>query len=119
VADVRPSLGRQIRKLRRQQKLTQEALAERSGLSYKYIGEVERGSGNATVVALGAIAEALGVSIAGLFTDTATAAQGVRVVTLSDYSVLREAHDSLEQVLRHFDSRSGTDETALPKEPQK
>jgi XRE family aerobic/anaerobic benzoate catabolism transcriptional regulator len=46
--------------------LTQDALAERAGLSQKYLGEVERGIGNITVELLGRVAVALEVSQASL-----------------------------------------------------
>jgi len=39
--------------------LTQEQLAEKAGLSYKYVGEVERGQENISLDALVRIANAL------------------------------------------------------------
>ena len=36
-------LGKRIRVLRKKRKLTQEKLAERAGLHFKYLGEIERG----------------------------------------------------------------------------
>jgi transcriptional regulator with XRE-family HTH domain len=35
-------LGRRIKALRLRQELTQEALGERAGLNYKYLGGIER-----------------------------------------------------------------------------
>jgi len=47
--------------------MSQERLAARAGLSYKFVGEVERGSGNPTVDTLAALAGALETDIADLF----------------------------------------------------
>ena len=41
--------------------MTQEELAERAGLSARYVGAIERGDVSASITVLGQIAEALGV----------------------------------------------------------
>ena len=41
--------------------MTQKELAERAGLSARYVGAIERGDVSASVTVLGQIAEALGV----------------------------------------------------------
>jgi XRE family transcriptional regulator, regulator of sulfur utilization len=46
--------------------LSQEKLAEKADLSYKYVGEVERGQENVSLDALFRIATALKVSLADL-----------------------------------------------------
>ncbi len=58
-----------MRALRRERQFTQETLAEQAGLSYKFIGEIERGLGNPTVDTLVALATALNVGVADLFTS--------------------------------------------------
>lgn len=60
------SFGSALRQARIRQKLTQEGLAERSGLSYKFIGEVERGKGNPTLTTMARLADALGEDLATL-----------------------------------------------------
>ncbi len=62
-------VGEQIRKLRKLKGLTQERLAERSGLSYSYVSDVERGTRNISLESLGKIISALGVKPAQLFED--------------------------------------------------
>ena len=46
---------------RKRHDLTQEELAERAGLSTRYVGAIERGDVSASVTVLGQIAEALGI----------------------------------------------------------
>lgn len=64
--DVRARFGTALREWRIRQQLTQEQLAERSGLSYKFIGEVERGRGNPTLKTIARLAGALGLGIGDL-----------------------------------------------------
>jgi transcriptional regulator with XRE-family HTH domain len=54
-------LGRRIKALRLRQNLTQEALGERAGLNYKYLGAIERGERNPSLKQLLKIAQALKV----------------------------------------------------------
>ncbi|BBI30756.1 helix-turn-helix domain-containing protein [Cohnella abietis] len=60
-------LGKRIRQLRRERKLSQEELGERSKLHTNYIGQVERGEKNLTVQTLEKIARGLNVSLEQLF----------------------------------------------------
>lgn len=69
VNDIGVRLGAALRACRARQRLTQEELAERSGLSYKFIGEVERGKANPTVKTVARLADALEVGVATLFAD--------------------------------------------------
>ena len=64
--DLRGPVGARVRQLRRVRRLTQEQLAERAGLSHKFLGEVERGRGNPTLTTLAALSDALGVQLADL-----------------------------------------------------
>jgi len=50
-----------LRRKRHDRHMTQEELAERAGLSARYVGAIERGDVSASVTVLGQIAEALGV----------------------------------------------------------
>lgn len=60
--DMRKLVGRNLNRIRKERGLTQEQLAERSGLSQQYLSGLERGRRNPTVVTLFEIASALGVS---------------------------------------------------------
>ncbi|WP_339275343.1 helix-turn-helix transcriptional regulator [Paenibacillus sp. FSL W8-0426] len=60
-------IGVRIRQLRKQQNISQDILAERSGLHNNYIGQVERGEKNITIESLNKIATGLNVSFEELF----------------------------------------------------
>ena len=64
---IRKKLGEKIRQLRKLRELTQEQLGEKSGISYKFIGEVERGTVNPSLDSLIGIAQALTVNVKDLF----------------------------------------------------
>ena len=57
-----------MRKLRADQGVSQERLAERAGLHAKYVSRVENRSVNLTLASLVALADALGVDVQTLFT---------------------------------------------------
>lgn len=67
---VKISIGRRIRELRRQQNLTQEALAEKAHINVAYLGAAERGQANPTIDILASIAYALDVDISTFFHET-------------------------------------------------
>jgi XRE family transcriptional regulator, regulator of sulfur utilization len=63
---VRKVLGPRLRALRKQRALSQERLGKRSGLSGKFIGEVERGEKSISLNSLYHVAVALGVPLRDL-----------------------------------------------------
>jgi transcriptional regulator with XRE-family HTH domain len=66
VLSYRRTVGQNIRNYRKQAFLSQEQLAERADLSYKYVGEVERAQENISLDALFRIAKALKVTVEDL-----------------------------------------------------
>lgn len=60
-------LGARVKLLRRERRLTQEELAERAGLTSKFVGEVERAESNPSAASLARMAGALSVSMGDLF----------------------------------------------------
>jgi len=60
--DMRKLVGRNVRRIRNKQGLTQEKFAEISGFSQQYISSLEQGRRNPTVVTVYELATALGVS---------------------------------------------------------
>ena len=65
------ALGQTVRRLRREADLTQEELAARAGISANYVGEIERGECNPSVLVMFAVARGLGVEPAALWSDAA------------------------------------------------
>lgn len=65
--DPKLAFGRQVALLRREAGLSQEALAFESGLARSYLGGVERGQRNVSLVNICRIASALKVGPARLF----------------------------------------------------
>ena len=66
MTDVRKSFGKHLRKIRVEQNLTQEALAEKAGLHYTYVGQIERGLRNPSLVNLKKLAKALDIPFSKL-----------------------------------------------------
>ncbi len=75
VRHVRKFLGQRLRALRKQRGLSQERLGERSQLSGKFIGEVERGEKSISIDSLYRVSVALEVPLRDL-TDVRTDKQG-------------------------------------------
>ena len=65
------TFGKRIADLRKERKMTQEELAERSGFSQQYISGLERGNRNPTIVSIYELGQALGVSHEQLVAATA------------------------------------------------
>lgn len=100
-------VGRRIRELRKARGMTQQQLAERSGLNEKYLGVVERTGENLTLRSIQRIAKALSVPIANLFTgepernDKEVVPEFVRVLLEEgNLGKLRKLRVFLEQILQ-------------------
>lgn len=65
-ANIRLLFGRRVRALRRLRGFTQEELGERSDVSGKLVGQIERGDGNPTLEVIAGLAAALSVEPAAL-----------------------------------------------------
>lgn len=63
------ALGKNVRKFREQKKLTQETLAERSGLDPSYISGIERAVRNPSMLSLAKLAKGLGNTPAEICCD--------------------------------------------------
>ena len=59
--EIRQRLGRNLRRLRGQKGLSQEAFAHEAGIHRTYISDIERGARNPTITVVEKIALALGV----------------------------------------------------------
>lgn len=61
------AFGRKIRAIRKEQGLSQEALAARANLDRSYLGHIERGEKNVTLTKIYQVADALGINPKELF----------------------------------------------------
>jgi transcriptional regulator with XRE-family HTH domain len=64
--DVAKRFGQRIRKLRAEQKLSQEALAAKADIDRAFLSGIERGVENPTLFTIQAIADALETSVGNL-----------------------------------------------------
>ena len=77
------AFGENLKRLRKQRRLTQESLGELTGINYKYIGEIERGEKNPTAVIIYKISKALQVPVSEIFSleeDTSEIAERIKTV---------------------------------------
>ncbi|ASA24926.1 helix-turn-helix domain-containing protein [Paenibacillus donghaensis] len=94
MSDVVKRVGDRIRRLRKDKGLSQEQLAELSGLHTNYVGQVERGEKNLTIETLQKIVGGLGVSLEELFR----------------YLDPMERKDTLGQIVEMLSERSAQDQ---------
>ncbi|WP_340645408.1 helix-turn-helix transcriptional regulator [Phenylobacterium sp.] len=64
--DIRLRLGRNIKRLRTEKGLSQEAYAHEAGLHRTYVSDIERGSRNPTITVVEKLAKPLGVTASAL-----------------------------------------------------
>jgi transcriptional regulator with XRE-family HTH domain len=67
--DWRAIVGRNVRRLRKQKGLTQEELAFEAKIDLTYMGGIERGKRNPSLIVMARIAEALSVPLAKLIAE--------------------------------------------------
>lgn len=61
--------GRLVRRLREERGYSQEGFAFRVGLHRTYVGDIERGEKNVTLVTADKLAKGLGLTLAGLLSE--------------------------------------------------
>jgi transcriptional regulator with XRE-family HTH domain len=67
--DWRVIVGKNVRRIRQQRRMTQEKLAFEADLDLTYIGGIERGRRNPSLLAMARIAAALSVSLVKLVSE--------------------------------------------------
>jgi transcriptional regulator with XRE-family HTH domain len=67
--DWRAVLGRNVRKIRQQRRMTQEKLAFEAEIDLTYVGGIERGKRNPSLLVMARIAAALSVPLAKLISE--------------------------------------------------
>ena len=64
--DIKEKFGQRLKTLRKEKGLSQEELAERSGLNRPYISGIEQGKRNVSLEVMEKLAEALGMGMGEL-----------------------------------------------------
>ena len=68
MADLKEIVAINVRRLRHDRGWTQEDLADRVGLSARYVGQIERAQASMTITVLGRIANVFEIEVAKLVT---------------------------------------------------
>src|SRR5215203_3056250 len=90
-------MGERLRATRKKRRLSQEALGARAGLSYKAVGELERGEvSDPHISTIENLADALGVSVFDLYVPHPKAQAPARIPTLAE---LRGVTSELERLI--------------------
>lgn len=118
-AILRP-LGAQLRRLRLERRLSQERLAELSGLGYKYIGQVELAKMEPGADALVRLARGLRVSVGELFeTITPVRRQAYRLPP-PDLEALAAALATVTSILERVRTgQPGPQPSRAPRRPRR
>jgi transcriptional regulator with XRE-family HTH domain len=67
--DWRVIVGKNVRRIRQQRRMTQEKLAFEAEIDLTYVGGIERGKRNPSLLVMARVAEALSVPLTKLLTD--------------------------------------------------
>lgn len=110
--ETRARFGAALRAARTRMQLTQEQLAERSGLTAKSIGQIERGAGNPRLESIVRLAGALHIGASDLFelVDASTRDAGqqeYRIPKRELQTVAREVAEAIEMRFKDFTTPSG------------
>jgi transcriptional regulator with XRE-family HTH domain len=115
MANDNETIGQRLRARRVELGLTLAEVAEKAGLSLPYVSNLERGRGNPTLEALGALARALDTPLASLIGDEVVAHVGFDVVlALAPPSLLRFSRSSdFQETVAELADRQGESAEAM------
>lgn len=99
MSEIAKSVGQRIRNYRIRLELSQEKLAELSGVHPTYIGQLERGEKNATLESIEKIAKALNVPLSKLFEKLEDSSEGSRNIPLECYEILSSKSEEEQEIL--------------------
>lgn len=94
-----PAMGRRIRQLRKQKRMTQAQLAATCGISTSFMGHIERGTRIASLETLVGIAGVLSVSLDGLVNGMDSRA----IVSANTTAKMRMLNDIMRVLNEHVD----------------
>lgn len=110
MGDILKFVGKRIRDIRKSKSLSQEQLGEKSGFHFSYIGGLERGERNISLVNLAKIAEALEVKMHEFFEfdpeiseeKQATIDEIILLLSIRDDKQVSMAKNILFEIFRTF-----------------
>mgnify|MGYP004498295357 CR=1 FL=1 len=88
MSNIAKVVGQRIRNYRTQKGLSQDKLAELSGVHPTYIGQLERGEKNATLESIEKITSAMEISLSTLFEGIGNESDGTRNIPLECYELI-------------------------------
>jgi transcriptional regulator with XRE-family HTH domain len=88
--ELRNYIGTRIRAIRNAKGLTQQNLADASGLDYRYIGALERGERNFSMDTLEKVVLALNVTLKDLALVHETEKDSLRQETIDEFAAMTE-----------------------------
>ena len=94
--NIQKLIGDRLRDLRRRKGLSQEKLGWKAKLHYTYIGAIERGEKNVSIITLGKIAKALGISVNEIFNFP----MDIKAPDKLKASILKEIEKSDPEILK-------------------
>ncbi len=101
MSDIAKILGQRIRNYRTEKGLSQEKLAELSGVHPTYIGQIERAEKNVSVESIAKVSGALNVSLSKLFEKLGAEESVTRSIPLECYELISaKSKTEQEQILR-------------------
>jgi transcriptional regulator with XRE-family HTH domain len=99
MSEIAKFVGQRIRSCRIRLELSQEKLAEMSGVHPTYIGQLERGEKNATLESIEKIAKALNIPLSRLFEKLGDSDDNRRNIPLECYEFLVSKSENEQQLL--------------------
>lgn len=92
-------IGKRVRARRQSLGMSQEALAERAGLHYTYIGQIERGEKNASIETMVKLCSALDTTLEKLFEKIGDCAEEKNSIPLKSYELFCQQPVKKQQLL--------------------
>lgn len=99
MSEISTKFGNRVRNYRINRNLSQEEFAELCGLHHTYIGQVERGEKNATIITIEKVAHALQVPISNLFEKIEDSNDNSKSYPLLAYNLIEQFPESKQEKL--------------------
>jgi len=100
---LRDNLGKTIRFYRKQQRLSQAELAEKSGISITFLSKIERGIKFPTSETLSGLANGLNVEVYQLFRNDETPVEQWRLFERFKKDITNTINETLENIYKEYE----------------